>query len=174
MKLTTKERDELSLLDSLIPYFKVRVNPNGQLAGIGSIKFGEGDAFFKTLFNESLSYSPKKLRNHIRQDIYLNVLISISEKFSSENSFRSNSSNISIGGVFIIAPNEWNITNKIWVKFEDFKEIEPIECYSQWHLSWGLGYKALPGYGLEYVNLSQVQTELINKIIFQSGSSLRK
>jgi Tfp pilus assembly protein PilZ len=168
LKLNAREREELTLIDTLVPYIKIRTNPKGELAGIGTIKFGEGDSFFKSLFEEALKTSPKHLRNHFRQRIHLNVLVSGGDKFAVEKSFKANSDNVSTGGLFIITAHELNVNEKIWIKIEDFNEIPPIECTSKWYLKWGTTFKTLPGYGLQFANLNSNQIEEINKIISKS------
>jgi hypothetical protein len=166
MKLSSKEREEFSVIESIAPFYRVRGNPNGQIAAMGGLKSGEGETFFRSIFKESLNAPLRKLRNFYRQTIHLNLMVCFGEHFVLEKSFKANSDNISMGGIFVIHPDDWSKNERIWVLVNDFPEIPPIECKKRWHIEWGKSYKSLPGYGLEFVTLTDTQKDLMNRIIY--------
>jgi len=105
--------------------------------------------------------NPRKVRFHTRKNVYLNVHLHLKGR----PSIKTNLSDISEGGCFVIATEEPPEDKIIYLTIDDLMDKTIISAEIKWSLPWGKSYTHLPGYGLAFKEISESQLQGIRKIL---------
>lgn len=105
---------------------------------------------------------PRGIRLKSRKNVFYNIYM-----YLSENSppIKSNLWDISEGGCYVISTNEKQMGDHIWLTINELLDKTPICSEVKWKKSWGTSTNKLPGFGVEFVDITNQQREEINSIL---------
>jgi hypothetical protein len=117
-------------------------------------------------FVESRCYpfTARPLRRYNRKNYNLSVLLSCDGSFTEEDSLKTFSLNISRGGIFLHVTQQFAVGQSVWLRFAEFADLAAVQATVRWSLEWGLS-RGIPGVGLKFEQLSEIQEQLIKNIV---------
>ena len=110
------------------------------------------------------SFPARSLRRHNRKTINLNLLFCTGDAFSEEQSHRSFTINLSVGGVFLHTMRPLEKGERIWLRFLELADQAPIEASVRWSQQWGVT-RCIPGAGLQFERLTEMQAREIRRML---------
>jgi hypothetical protein len=110
------------------------------------------------------SFAARRLRRYKRKQINLNVLLSPDGRFSAENTSKTFTVNISLGGILLHTMQTFEEDKTLWLRFLEFTDQAPIAATVRWSLEWGEA-RCIPGVGLKFERLSEGQERDIQRIL---------
>ena len=111
--------------------------------------------------NRCKSFPARSLRRDKRTSICLNVLLCPKDPFSQEESIKTFTVNLSLGGAFLHTTQSFRAGDRVWLRFEDLSDPTPIKAKVCWSIEWGVGSRSIPGISIEFETLSDSQKEEI-------------
>lgn len=173
MKASPQQKEELSLVESVIPILRVKKNPKNTLSGICRALSGEGNDFIFSIFkNQFTIENTRQIRLLPRKQVFLNVRLYSDSNLDISNSKKVNTVNISLGGMFVHTTDEFTPGQKIKLTLEEAKELSYISAIIRWVQAWGRSKSKLPGIGIEFENLTNEQRQFFDKEINQPWLNL--
>lgn len=136
IRATPQEKASTKDLIELYPYDKFKVTGN-VVQMLGRISVGK-------FVDECLHFTPRRIRKEPRQVKYLAVQISADGTF--QDAEKAVTANVSTSGCFVYSAREWNIGDRVWLRFLD-NEADFQGTVRSW-LPWG-NNKYIPGIGIE-------------------------
>lgn len=137
-KATSMEKLETNEPLQLYPNIKVKVTEDEVTilgAGMSLGKFVQDCRLFK----------PRTIRNGIRRDRHIAFLLSTDSKFTAVEKVVT--LNISDGGCFICSTGDWQVGDRVWLRFLDNDCVmSGVVC---WWQPWG-NNKKMPGIGIRF------------------------
>ncbi len=165
MKATPAEKEKLALIDSILPLIKIRSNPQVGVVSICKNQSGEGLAFLSLLLQNNCNLENTRfLRSYHRYPINLNILMNEASELNWSKALKANTLNLSYDGLFIVSVDEWQ-WQQAMVKLYDYPEIEPFRVSKKWSLPWGKSQNHFPGHGVQFVDLTIKQRELLSGLL---------
>ena len=159
IRSTMPEREFFSMLWDGFPVLHVGQNPgNGDISCLMEGKHST-DLKGKQLLDHFIEVkcrevAPRQVRVYTRKKAFLNTLLYLSKD---HDPIRTNSWDISEGGSFIITTAKMPDNGLVWLKINDFDDKKLICSKVKWKRPWGKDYRQLPGFGVEFEQVSNKQ-----------------
>ena len=157
------ERFFLNELSKFLPVAKIRQVPGkdeitGSYEWEGSSSVTDEDfmgGFVKTMkrFEESLLR-----RDSVRKQVILNVRVYHPDW---KTAVRSNTVNVSLGGLFFISSKKNPKDRWVEVELTDWPKLTRLRAEIRWHLPWGRTRKHYPGFGVRFEPLTEMQRAIL-------------
>ncbi|GFO68487.1 pilus protein PilZ [Geomonas limicola] len=110
-----------------------------------------------------IPFPARPLRRYNRKNYNLNVLLSPDGRFADENTLKTFTLNISLGGAFLHSTHDFAQGETVWLRFVEYPDHEPIRASVRWYLEWGQS-RSIPGLGVRFEGLSEAQEHLVKLI----------
>ncbi len=123
-------------------------------------------AYFVTTYCGA--FTDRALRLRPRQNINCSVAWSAHAQMSDEESSRTVTVDISVGGCFLYSADTIEVGSTIWLRFVDLVDNSPIKFQVLWLIEWGQSNK-MPGWGGKFLCISDAQLAEIGALI-EGGS----
>lgn len=163
LRLNDSEKTLVKDLENAIPL--LRLTKNAQTQQINSLfeaTNGSGMDFIADFFRIQCAESAgRKIRKEIRREMYFNIYVCSEDSFRAEAAVRLNTLNVSATGMFILFSESFPQGKKVYIQFNDIPELKTIEAVVRWNVPWGKTNKILAGYGVEFVGLSEEDSQKI-------------
>ena len=105
------------------------------------------------------NHPPRFFRASRRHAMHLNVLLSRNEEFRSDQSERSVTLDVSLGGCFLVTfDDRWKNQQHAWLQLLELSDPTPIEIIIRRVSPWGKN-PPIPGLGVEFLQLRPGQAE---------------
>lgn len=158
-----QEKESVYDLIRAYPVAKLRVIPSQNTLSL--MCAGKCTASYATIEDfingECLRFKARSFRSTTRKYINLPVLISPTAAFDAENTEKTFTVNISVGGFFVFSARRWNVGDKIWIRLADsVDKAPPIVGEVRWGIDWGQK-SVIPGVGVRFKEISEEQVKEI-------------
>ena len=108
------------------------------------------------------TFTARSLRRFPRKESFLSLLLSGCCDFPDDDTLKTFTANISLGGAFVHTTQSFAKGQTVWLRFVEMSP-EPIEAVVCWQIKWG-GCRSIPGIGVSFVFRSQEQAEELRKM----------
>jgi len=137
-KASSHEKETTNEVIQLFPYAKVKIVNNEVLI------LGRGVSL-QQFVADCRSFKPRTIRKSERRIRYIAFLLSADSSF--ENYEKVVTLNIGDGGCFIYSASEWQVGDRVWLRFIDNDRVMTgVVC---WWQPWG-NNKKMPGIGIKF------------------------
>jgi hypothetical protein len=128
------------------------------------------------------SFTARSLRRFNRKDAFLGLLLSTGGDFTTGcgitagcdfttgGGIKTFTVNISQGGAFVHTTRVFDKGDTVELRFLEMPEAEPIGAQVCWRIEWG-GSRSIPGIGVMFDTLSELQAKGVSKIVKPSGGA---
>ncbi len=154
--LKTKIRDikrDKELAHQILEQFPVvQLRLDAETQEVRALYYGKskGDGTLKDFIQKDCRFfDARKLRAYPRAQIHLNVTLLKTDDFSDQRSVRTVTTDISKGGCFLFATEEFDFKQRVYVRFEDLSDPAPVTGEVRWSKPWGQALQ-LPGIGVKF------------------------
>lgn len=106
-------------------------------------------------------FSARRIRKHKRMKLHYNVLLSRDENFSAGQVERSTTLDISLGGCALITGQEWEMEERVWLRFLEFEDQSAVCARVCRWTPWGKEMR-IPCIGVCFEDLRKAQQEQIS------------
>lgn len=169
-----EERSFLRELDGSFPVLRVQRQMGGRLSGIFGAHHGEGEEVLVRFLGEIRSrFAPRGLRENRRRPLSLSVLVA--EPGAQEPHVPACTQDASEGGLFLILPEvgphgglRRAPGEAVRLSAPDLGDAAPIEAVVRWGLPWGTSMRHVPGYGLEFTQIGEIQEARLCELLRDS------
>jgi Tfp pilus assembly protein PilZ len=109
------------------------------------------------------NFTPRRLRRCERLAKTLNVLISANPDLT--NATRAFTTNVALRGCFVHTPLEWKVGDTVFVQMQELSIQGAIEGKIVRYIPWGVPFR-VQGIGIQFVNLTNKQTEALQHLLY--------
>lgn len=114
------------------------------------------------------AFTSRALRMHPRKNIHCNVVWSVHGQMPDEESRRTVTVDISVGGCFLYSAYSIEVGSVLWLRCVDLVDNAPIQFQVLWLHEWGQSTK-MPGWGGKFLHISEAQRAEIAALIEGDG-----
>jgi len=160
------ERFFLNELSKFLPVAKIRLVPGkpeltGSYEWEGTNENSDGDfllGFVRTMkkYEESLLR-----RESVRKPVVLNIRV---HHPAWPTPLKTNTVNVSMGGLFFISALENPKDKWVEVEFADFPQLPRLKAEIRWHLEWGKTRHHYPGFGVQFEAPSEHHRTVLSEL----------
>ena len=132
----------------------VQLRLDVQTQEVNALYYGKskGDGTLKDFIQKNCRFfDARKLRAYPRAQVNLNVTLSKTGDFSDHSSVRTVTTDISKGGCFLFATDEFDFKQRVYIRFEDLSDPALVTGEVRWSKPWGQALQ-LPGIGVKFDN----------------------
>jgi hypothetical protein len=109
------------------------------------------------------AFTARTLRRFDRKENYLNLLLSHRPDCGEGECLKSFTINISRGGAFVHTCKPPQKGERVWLRFRELPEDEPLQAVVCWCIEWGI-CRSIPGIGVQFEGLTDQQLDRIRKL----------
>jgi hypothetical protein len=128
----------------------------GRLRGVALL-----DAFVSELCRKN---PPREVPSGRQQGIFRSVYVYYSSNFTREKPERGVIENLTTKSCFLVTNDEIAKGAGIWLVFADMSDQTPMKCEVKWIKQWRPGSLYLPGLGLSFIDMTDVQVGELAKL----------
>ena len=110
------------------------------------------------------SFPARSLRRQKRRPLNLNLLYCSDSSFPVQDTHRSFTVNLSLGGIFLHSMRDLPEGETVWLRFLEFADQTPIAATVRWSQRWGVS-RCIPGAGLRFETLTARQEKELQLIL---------
>jgi hypothetical protein len=166
-----EERGFLRELDGSFPVLRVQRQAGGRLSGIFGANHGEGEEVLVRFLGEiQARFAPRGLRENRRKPLSLSVLVA--EPGGRTPSVHACTQDASERGLFLVLPEvgpdgslRRTPGEAVYLSVPDLGDAAPIETVVRWGLPWGTSMRHVPGYGLEFTHIGEIQESRLCELL---------
>jgi Tfp pilus assembly protein PilZ len=108
-------------------------------------------------------FTARSLRKFQRKDLVLSLLLSTRPECGESDCLKSFTANLSLGGAFVHTTTPQAKGERVWLRFLDLPELDPLEAEVCWCIEWGT-CRSIPGIGVRFSSISEEQLQRLKKI----------
>ncbi|MFZ7127951.1 MAG: PilZ domain-containing protein [Desulfobacterales bacterium] len=165
-------KDHQDLVHSILSHYPViQLNIDRYTGRIRALRLGQhqtGGSLGELLSADYLLASPVLFREHRRQKLHFNVLISDSLRFEPDKVVRSVTIDVSRGGCFLYYADDRPLPDRIWIRFNELSDPSPIGAKIRNRIPWGDSMR-IPGVGVQFEVIGENQLEEIEEAAVSTG-----
>lgn len=164
MKASEEIRKFLNMIQEYLPVCRIRINAQGtHFSGQLQSKFFEGPELVRVFVQKTLnSNSGRFVRKLERVERIWNV--EILDGTLGSNRFITK--DLSVGGFFLISTDDvFKVGQKLTVRILELETYSPIEVEIRWVHKWGNLHSRTPGFGVQILNIDELQLEKMNRLL---------
>lgn len=166
-----EERGLLREMDESFPVLRVQRQAGGRLSGIFGAHHGEGEEVLVRFLGEIRArFMPRGLRENRRRLLSLSVLVA--EPGGQTPSVHACTQDASERGLFLVLPEVGSDGSlrrapgdPVYLSVPDLGDATPIEAVVRWGLPWGTSTRHVPGYGLEFAQIGEIQESRLCELL---------
>lgn len=166
MKSSWDAKHLLNLLEPHMPICRLRADPSSQsVSGQIRSEFSHGTELVQLFIEKmNLPNAGRFVRQCDRVERFWNVEILNSDMDLSSKNFVTK--DVSLGGLFLIcAEKNIQVGQRLQLRILELEDLTPIEVEVKWDHPWGKLHSRIPGFGAEFIKISEEQKTKISSLL---------